>query len=60
VDFKLINAKGDVVATAVGACAAMAMLRADFSAIGSHVLLDDTGVELSESDLAVLCDAERK
>lgn len=56
-DFKIIGPGGNLVATADGACEARAKMQGEL--VGRHVLLDDTGIEVSESDLDVLCAAER-
>lgn len=55
-DFKIIGPHGNLVATANGACEARTKMKAGL--LGRHVLLDDTGIEMSALDLDVLCAAE--
>ncbi len=58
VDFKFVNSHGVVVGTAGSALEASARLRADDPLFAWHILLDDTGIEISQADLDVLCVAQ--
>ena len=55
-DFKIIGPTGNLVGLAETACDARTKLRAGL--VGLHLLLDDTGIEISGADLDVLCAAE--
>jgi mevalonate kinase len=58
-DFKIVDANGKLIETARNAVEAKAKMRAGRERHGRQVLLDDTGVEISESELEVLCEAEQ-
>ena len=46
-DFKFVDGNGAVVATADGSGEAKARLQAEHALFGRHILLDDTGIEIS-------------
>ena len=54
-DFKFVDDNGVVVATAATAGEAKAMLRTEHALFSGHILLDDTGIEISRADLEVFC-----
>jgi mevalonate kinase len=58
-DFKIVDANGKLIETARNAVEAKAKMHAGRERHGRQVLLDDTGVEISESELEVLCEAEQ-
>jgi len=58
VDFKFVDGNGVVVATADSAVEAKARLHAEHALLSQHILLDDTGIEISIADLDVFCEAE--
>jgi cobyrinic acid a,c-diamide synthase len=58
VDFKFVDLNGTVLATAGSAREARAMRQAANTIFALHILLDDTGMEISEADLGVFCAAE--
>jgi hypothetical protein len=58
VDFKFVDGNGVVVATADSAGEAKAKLDAEHTLFSRHLLLDDTGIEISMADLEVFCAAE--
>ena len=57
-DFKFVDSNGVVVATADSAEEAMARLQAEHALFAQHILLDETGIEISIADLEILCAAE--
>jgi arsenate reductase-like glutaredoxin family protein len=58
VDFKFVDGNGVVVATADSAGEAKAMLQAEHTLLDRHILLDDTGVEISRAELDIFCSVE--
>jgi len=58
VDFKFIDDNGVVVATADTAGEARSMLHAAHALFAGHILLDDTGIEISRAELEILYAAE--
>ena len=57
-DFKFVDGNGVVVATADSAVEAKARLNAEHALLSQHIVLDDTGIEISIADLDVFCEAE--
>jgi hypothetical protein len=58
VDFKFVDHNGGLVATANSASEAKAKLQGGHGLSDRQILLDDTGIEISEAELDVLCAAE--